>query len=309
VSSSLQDWFTDDVRSPETPETNVDDLEALLATPEPKVKATDTLDDSGYCSPAIQAKPALVTDHSTCLTYEAPAVQDTATPTKTPVKIKQERNTEDENERLRTTVISRLSQDPNFQELHQTLLAACDDETEPVTLIQSQKESTTELSIAKSALTIRLMTLEQQTGEVATNLHNFYKFQMSQFESERYYDLYTTQTSKVLINTHYDNLQHEVIDRITKSVNLLESKMLLQNREQKRKREEENATSTKKRRPVFSCHALTILNEWYNTNINNPYPTPESVQVLSHAAEISPDQIKKWLSNKRARNNNTTKKR
>jgi hypothetical protein len=209
-----------------------------------------------------------------------------------------------------STVIARLSRDPAFQDLHQTLVDDCGgSNVNPVTLIQSQNASATEPSIRESTLTMQFKLLEEQAGGVATDLYNFYKFQMMQQESERFKELYVTPTNKLLINAYYDNLQNALINRITKSLNLLKTSVMSNGRGLKRKSESAvDTNSVKKHRTMFSKKAITVLNEWYNVNASNPYPTPEAVQVLSEVAEIQPEQVKKWLSNKRSRNSNVAKK-
>ena len=50
-----------------------------------------------------------------------------------------------------------------------------------------------------------------------------------------------------------------------------------------------------------------ILNQWYEANLYNPYPTEEQKEELARKTGLSIEQVKRWLANKRSRANNTKK--
>ncbi|WAR17300.1 PBX3-like protein [Mya arenaria] len=75
------------------------------------------------------------------------------------------------------------------------------------------------------------------------------------------------------------------------------------------KSEKENCDSTTAdKRPNYSMlgeEAKSILSEWYEQHIDNPYPTEEEKIQLAEHCRISVNQVKSWFANKRNRTNNT----
>ncbi|WAR17302.1 PBX3-like protein [Mya arenaria] len=75
------------------------------------------------------------------------------------------------------------------------------------------------------------------------------------------------------------------------------------------KPEKENCDSTTAdKRPNYSMlgeEAKSILSEWYEQHIDNPYPTEEEKIQLAEHCRISVNQVKSWFANKRNRTNNT----
>ena len=55
--------------------------------------------------------------------------------------------------------------------------------------------------------------------------------------------------------------------------------------------------------------ALSILNEWFDDHVNNPYPTLEEKEKLASKGDISVKQVNAWFSNRRNRSQNTKPKR
>jgi hypothetical protein len=52
-------------------------------------------------------------------------------------------------------------------------------------------------------------------------------------------------------------------------------------------------------------HARRILSEWYEDNLDNPYPSDEEKCELVKRTGITEQQVKSWFANKRSRANNT----
>ena len=62
-------------------------------------------------------------------------------------------------------------------------------------------------------------------------------------------------------------------------------------------------TPAPKRRCVrISKPALVILNKWFDSHIEHPYPDKRAVEMLSSTCNITATQVKKWCSNKRKKN-------
>ena len=73
--------------------------------------------------------------------------------------------------------------------------------------------------------------------------------------------------------------------------------------------EKENCDSTTSdKKPNYAMlteEAKTILNQWYEEHLNNPYPSETEKSQLAERCGISMSQVKSWFANKRNRTNNT----
>jgi hypothetical protein len=54
-------------------------------------------------------------------------------------------------------------------------------------------------------------------------------------------------------------------------------------------------------RPSLSQKAIQVMEQWYYSHLNHPYPTLDVIQDLATRGEIKEEQVKKWFSNKRNR--------
>ncbi|XP_061186323.1 uncharacterized protein LOC133194371 [Saccostrea echinata] len=64
----------------------------------------------------------------------------------------------------------------------------------------------------------------------------------------------------------------------------------------------------KKETPAFQpmpSESRDILNQWYTANQSHPYPTEAQREELAAKTGLTVQQVKRWLSNKRSRANNT----
>ncbi|ELU07493.1 hypothetical protein CAPTEDRAFT_204105 [Capitella teleta] len=67
---------------------------------------------------------------------------------------------------------------------------------------------------------------------------------------------------------------------------------------------------TYKQKSIIEClntKATDALNKWYADNYHAPYASDEEVRELAEAGDILPVQVRKWLCNKRRRDNNYLK--
>jgi hypothetical protein len=55
----------------------------------------------------------------------------------------------------------------------------------------------------------------------------------------------------------------------------------------------------------ISIDVTSILTQWYETHVHYPYPTDDEVIELTNRTNLSPQQVKKWMANKRVRCFNT----
>ena len=51
--------------------------------------------------------------------------------------------------------------------------------------------------------------------------------------------------------------------------------------------------------------AVRILTSWYERNIEHPYPSHDTTQILATSGNITVEQVQKWFSNRRMRDRNT----
>lgn len=70
-------------------------------------------------------------------------------------------------------------------------------------------------------------------------------------------------------------------------------------------------TSDKRRRhnEPLNNMALEVMNNWYLSNSENPYPTKTQKEELAKQGGITLSQVKSWFANKRNRSNNTRPKK
>lgn len=66
----------------------------------------------------------------------------------------------------------------------------------------------------------------------------------------------------------------------------------------------QEATPTKLNR-LFSAEAIRIMDQWYRKNFDHPYPKLPELHELARKCSLRPEQVRKWLANKRNRNHNT----
>ena len=74
----------------------------------------------------------------------------------------------------------------------------------------------------------------------------------------------------------------------------------------------ESAISRKlnnKRHTQLSDESVEIMNEWFLSHINNPYPKLSEKETLAQRGGITVKQVTAWFSNRRNRSQNTKPKR
>lgn len=132
------------------------------------------------------------------------------------------------------------------------------------------------------------------------DLQAFYVNKSSEVENNRYSSLRAAADNASLkksIDHQYDEEHHKLIDRVQRSISLLEERSGKVLREKTKR----CTSSTAKITPV----ALQIMTNWYDRNSEHPYPGYEAAEVMAKAGNICVDQVKKWFSNRRLRNGNT----
>ncbi|KAH3887410.1 uncharacterized protein LOC127843832 [Dreissena polymorpha] len=77
----------------------------------------------------------------------------------------------------------------------------------------------------------------------------------------------------------------------------------------KRKASSSSEYNRRRHNEPLNNHALDVMNEWYQTHSENPYPNKAQKEELSKRGGITIAQVKSWFANKRNRSNNTRPKK
>ncbi|KAH3814865.1 hypothetical protein DPMN_143379 [Dreissena polymorpha] len=199
---------------------------------------------------------------------------------------------------------SPLSKNPFFGDLQSLLNNECKKEIVPQTLFAINPKKETEekrenVFTRERNLQERFSNLQSSHPEEIRQLSSVFRYQSALIETERFRTLHESQypgSYKDSVNKHYDEKLHEVMDRVEKSVRLLEDA------------DKENKSKTKaaaKTRPHLNKEAIQLMEGWYSQNQDHPYPTSTTIELLAHSGNIGIEQVKKWFANKRNRNQNT----
>ena len=60
---------------------------------------------------------------------------------------------------------------------------------------------------------------------------------------------------------------------------------------------------------LLNKHAIKVLNHWYVSNQHHPYLTAADALQLAMECRIRTTQVRKWMSNRRTRSQNTKRQR
>ena len=226
--------------------------------------------------------------------------------------------------------------------LHKVLQEECKASSVPLSLIQASSPSSDHitpqipLAIRCARLHVSLQNILKSDKERAEHLLQFYKIQSARIESDRVINLCkSTDAPTVLpiVNQYFDMQQHALIDNIEMQIHCLLHQFLattssvkqdtavLKNRRSPStsttasdknnildilNRCTENNQHQKKSKPnPLNSLAVRIMNNWYERNHQNPYPSNETAEVIGKAGNITAEQVKKWFANKRMRSSNT----
>ncbi|KAL3848051.1 hypothetical protein ACJMK2_018934 [Sinanodonta woodiana] len=100
------------------------------------------------------------------------------------------------------------------------------------------------------------------------------------------------------IKSRLDLYVHEMMKPVQKDGNLLDETA-------KGKITKRYAPYIPRKRPMLSRRAVRMMEEWYATNYEHPYPNVFVVEDLAKTGGITNEQVKKWFANKRNRCKNT----
>lgn len=226
---------------------------------------------------------------------------------------------------------------PTCDLLMSDLRDECADSVLPFTLLgmSSDRMEPMAVTVRSSALQLRFMLLEAQDEDNSTlsELRHFYSCTAAHIEGERQEAL----TRSALcpwqhpgINYYYDHQHQQLMERVERSLALLESKLYSKSSShtacdpiqptiptesgQVHTPSSETApmkTPQPSRRHIKVCSpplnpvAVRIMTSWYQRNEEHPYPSYETSEVMAKAGNITVEQVKKWFANRRRRAGNT----
>lgn len=198
---------------------------------------------------------------------------------------------------------SPLSKNPFFGDLQNLLTNECKREIIPQSLFQMTPKQGEELKrenvfARERNLQERFTNLQCKHAEEIRQLSSMFRYQSALIETERFRTLHECQypgTYKDSVNAHYDNKLHRVMDRVERSVELLENA----------DKENKPAGKIPKPRPHLSKSAVRLMEKWYSENTDHPYPDNTTIELLANTGNIGIEQVKKWFANKRNRSQNT----
>lgn len=212
--------------------------------------------------------------------------------------------------------------------------------TVPASLLDpTDKPDTLPLSVRTEILQLRFMAIKPRYRLRASELQNFYNLQTNNLQQERQQIL--QQSSPLFynnVNQAFDIYHNKLVDRVEKSLSLLECKSAPVKQFSKssfsRFLPDVNtscavlsdlcktpikdttqdmfkfcAGKRKTLKPKFMSNldpiATNIMKVWYENNKDYPYPSREACDTMAKSGNISNEQVRKWFANKRSRNNNT----
>ena len=226
--------------------------------------------------------------------------------------------------------------------LHEVLQQECKASSVPLSLIQATLPSSDHITpqipatIRCARLQVSLGNILKSNKESAEHLLQFYKIQSARIESDRVINLCKSADAPTvlpIVNQYFDMQQHALIDNIELQIHCILHQFLattssvkqgtavLKNRKSPStsatandksdilailSRCTENSQHQKKSKPnPLNSLAVRIMNNWYERNHQNPYPSNETAEVIAKAGNITAEQVKKWFANKRMRSSNT----
>ena len=217
--------------------------------------------------------------------------------------------------------------------LESALQDVCHQNAIPFALFSSSETSSdatvvAPVSVRVGILQMHFMMQSAKSKMRVAELQQFYRLQAAQLESDRYAALCHAHTTPWLvpnINSYYDQQHHALIDRVEKSLHLMESPGTTTSNKRKAESQMIDSMPMKHRSPsvsplsdkppviqtstrtspVLNAVAVRIMTNWYERNSEHPYPSYATAEVIAKAGDISVEQVKKWFANRRMRGRNT----
>ena len=219
--------------------------------------------------------------------------------------------------------------------LEEALQSECSANILPLSLIQAAATQDTQfpapipLATRSAMLQTKLLSLETTHKTKVDRLHLFYQLQAARIESDRTNQLCASiHAPNVLpyVNRYFEMQYHALIDNIELQLHCLQYQFSPCNSitsssgstcsVHQSSLDAQLPSSTrhcqrqkKTKPPPLNKLAIRIMTNWYQRNIDHPYPSNDSAEIMAKAGNITAEQVKKWFANKRMRNANTKPQR
>ncbi len=183
-----------------------------------------------------------------------------------------------------------------------------------------------------------LQSLLKFQDEKAKPLYEFYQKHSARIECDRMDHLRkvtAAPTVQPIVNHFFDSLQHALINEVEQQMQSLSHDLPLSHTPcpgypQATTQTEHNFTllnprvqsetlatqvppyrdvdmppAKKRKGKALNKVAVDIMNKWYEQNLQHPYPSTDTAEVIAQKGNITAEQVKKWFANKRMRTANT----
>ena len=210
----------------------------------------------------------------------------------------------------------KLQSNPMFKELQETLIRDVQKTANiPVTLIERTRGEESDSALDPSVIAVQEANLQSDFQQIIPSgntkvfeLQNFYNSQCSVIEAERNEAIETLKEDEMLsvsqyqhklekIHADHDQQRMHLTNRVTASLELLKMSIPVP------------SNSNKPRSRQLNARAIAIMTSWYESHIDNPYPSDEEKMILAERGNLTMSQVKAWFANKRNRTSNTKPKK
>ncbi|XP_061171782.1 uncharacterized protein LOC133181267 [Saccostrea echinata] len=152
----------------------------------------------------------------------------------------------------------------------------------------------------------RFNELHHHHPQQINELSSYYKYQSAQVETDRYCALHQNSNKphhiRESINQHYNIIHHRIMDRVENSLQILEDSLPKPSSSTSATTTNtEHKTINLRSRPSLSQKSVQLMEEWYYSHLDHPYPSSDIIEELARRGGIKEEQVKKWFSNKRNR--------
>lgn len=207
-----------------------------------------------------------------------------------------------------SSLLRSTSQPPSkkdiFSALQSTLMKECSQDSTPDVLIQTVYDPIPHsVTLRDQRLQTRYNRLQTKYPTEISKLSSFHHYHASIIESDRYMMLHLHAKSsdhfKQMYNAYFDSMLHRMMERVENS--------LLQLEKTSQVTIPKTVKTSLKNRTLLTKKAVEMMEEWYLSNLDHPYPCQKVVQSLAVFGKIREEQVRKWFANKRSRQGRTNK--
>lgn len=207
-----------------------------------------------------------------------------------------------------SSLLRSTSQPPSkkdiFSALQSTLMKECSQDSTPNVLIQTVYDPIPHsVTLRDQRLQTRYNRLQTKYPTEISKLSSFHRYHASIIESDRYMMLHLHAKSsdhfKQMYNAYFDSMLHRMMERVENS--------LLQLEKTSQVTIPKTVKTSLKNRTLLTKKAVEMMEEWYLSNLDHPYPCQKVVQSLAVFGKIREEQVRKWFANKRSRQGRTNK--